>query len=193
MERISISVFTFQELLISIVYLKETLRILHTGELIHKATTRRRIQLLFLANIALIAIDTTTVTLEFLALWGIWCSFKGFGYSTKLKIEFAILKQLRESVKNVPTAKKYEHPNNSGIVLDSGGRGKKSRSGLKRDTFHQLEDQDTIRKTTEIFLRHSETHGTAREGDRKEKNAKSYIRDLTSGSSSEIELAIEDV
>jgi hypothetical protein len=193
MERISISVFTFQELLISFVYLKETLRILHTGELIHKATTRRRIQLLFLANIALIAIDTTTVTLEFLALWGIWCSFKGFGYSIKLKIEFAILKQLRESVKNVPTDKNYKHPNNGGIVLNSGERGKKSVSGLRRDTFHQLEDQDTILKTTEIFLRHSETQGTAREENREEKNAKSYIRNLTSGSSSEIEFAVEDV
>ena len=53
---------------------------------------------LFLANIAILALDVCLLSLEFAALWGVWCTFKGFAYSIKLKIEFAILNQLRETV-----------------------------------------------------------------------------------------------
>ncbi|KAF1950940.1 hypothetical protein CC80DRAFT_387577, partial [Byssothecium circinans] len=99
MEKISIAIFTGQELIISSVYLFETTRILRVGDLVQKKSSRRCIQKLFLANIAIIALDVVTMSLEFSALWGVWCSFKGFGYSVKLKIEFAMLNQLRESVK----------------------------------------------------------------------------------------------
>ncbi|KAF2105466.1 hypothetical protein BDV96DRAFT_451516, partial [Lophiotrema nucula] len=94
MEKISIAVFTTQELIISSVYLFETVRILRVGEMVQKKSNRRRIQMLFLANIAIVAVDIITISLEMSSLWGVWCSFKGFGYSVKLKIEFAILNQL---------------------------------------------------------------------------------------------------
>ncbi|KAF2036503.1 hypothetical protein EK21DRAFT_45352, partial [Setomelanomma holmii] len=99
MEKVSVAILTTQEIIISIVYLVAATRILRIGESLQRKGNRRRIQLLVLANIAIICIDVCTITLEYLALWGVWCSFKGFGYSVKLKIEFAILNQLRDSVK----------------------------------------------------------------------------------------------
>jgi hypothetical protein len=160
MEKVAIAIFTAQELIISGVYLYETVRILQVGEMVQKKSNRRRIQMLFLANVAIIAVDICTVTLEFLALWGIWCSFKGFGYSVKLKIEFAILNQLRESVKSSTGASSYEH-DSRGISLGSRVRKstKPSSSALERQTFTELED-DQITKTTEISVQHVENRET---------------------------------
>ncbi|KAF2790720.1 hypothetical protein K505DRAFT_364466 [Melanomma pulvis-pyrius CBS 109.77] len=162
MEKIAIAVFTVQELIISGVYLSETVRILKVGELVQKKSNRRRIQMLFLANVAIIAIDVTTVTLEFLALWGVWCSFKGFGYSVKLKIEFAILNQLRDSVKSASSSNGYgqEH-SDKGISLSSRALhdrrshkpSKPSGSVLDRQTFSELGDHDqNITKTIDISV-----------------------------------------
>jgi len=114
--------------------------------------------MLFLANIAIIAIDVTTVTLEFLALWGVWCSFKGFGYSVKLKIEFAILNQLRDSVKNQNSSSLgYGQHSNKGIDLSSHGmHNRKSQkppgSVLERQTFSELEEDQHITKTIDISV-----------------------------------------
>jgi hypothetical protein len=162
MEKIAISVFTVQELIISGVYLSETVRILKFGELVQKKSNRRRIQMLFLANIAIIAIDVTTVTLEFLALWGVWCSFKGFGYSVKLKIEFAILNQLRDSVKNQHSSSVgYGQHSIKGIDLSSRGMHnrksqKPSGSALERQTFSELEEDQHITKTINISVERAE-------------------------------------
>jgi hypothetical protein len=85
-----------------------------------KQNNRRRIQKLFLANVAIICIDITTVTLELLAIFGVWCSFKGFGYTVKLKIEFAILNQLRDSVKQGSAASYgQDYSGNEGITMSS--------------------------------------------------------------------------
>jgi hypothetical protein len=163
MEKIAISVFTVQELIISGVYLSETVRILQVNELVQKKSNRRRIQMLFLANVAIIAIDVTTVTLEFLALWGVWCSFKGFGYSVKLKIEFAILNQLRDSVKNQPSSNGgYGQDSSKGIDLTSRGANRKSQkpsgSVLERQTFSELGEEQHITKTIDISVERAE-HG----------------------------------
>lgn len=59
---------------------------------------------LFLANVAILALDICLLSLEFAALWGVWCTFKGFAYSVKLKIEFAILNQLRDTITKPATS-----------------------------------------------------------------------------------------
>ncbi|KAF2653474.1 hypothetical protein K491DRAFT_602720, partial [Lophiostoma macrostomum CBS 122681] len=175
MEKVSIVMFTVQEIIISSVYLFETVRILRVGELVHKKSNRRRVQLLFLANIAIIAIDVTTITLEFVGLWGVWCSFKGFGYSVKLKIEFAILNQLRDSVKST-TSGGYgpDSHSNGAIGLSSRSRNdKKTRgstkptvSALERQTFEELDDQEHITKTVEITIQQSRVNSFNRAGGR---------------------------
>lgn len=81
MEKVAIFIFTAQEIIISGTYLYQTTRILRASEIMQKRSNRRRIQMLFLANICIIAVDIVTISLELSALWGVWCSFKGFGYS----------------------------------------------------------------------------------------------------------------
>lgn len=97
-------VFSIQEFIISTVYMVETGKLLKTGEIFqnhnNKRNSRRIMKQLFVANIVLILIDILLLLLEFLALWGVWCSFKGMGYSIKLKIEFWILSQLRDHTLN---------------------------------------------------------------------------------------------
>ncbi|KAF1977345.1 hypothetical protein BU23DRAFT_659578, partial [Bimuria novae-zelandiae CBS 107.79] len=70
MEKVSIAMFTSQEPIIPLIYLYETVRILHASEIVQKQSKRRSIQLLFLANLTIISIDITTIALEFSALWG---------------------------------------------------------------------------------------------------------------------------
>jgi len=192
-EKIAISVFTIQELIISSVYLWESVRILRVGELVQKESNRRRIQRLFLANVVIIAMDVITLTLEFSALWGVWCSFKGFGYSVKLKVEFAILNQLRDSVK--PSNSNGSHSGAYGyrsgdndISLESRGKNGKGMKAtglsLDRHTWKELEDRETIKKTTEIEVRHDATSGM--EPQIMKKDARS---DPPSETSSEVEFA----
>lgn len=165
MEKIAVSILTTQEVIISMVYLIATVRILRIGESVQRKGNRRRIKMLFLANVAIICIDVCTITLEFLALWGVWCGFKGFGYSVKLKIEFAILNQLRDSVKGSSNTESYDMQNSSkGIGLSLRSRQEQNvksahhPSGLsnKRHTFEQISEAGHIQKTTEIDVRRDE-------------------------------------
>lgn len=194
-EKICISVFTAQELIISSVYLWESVRILRVGELVQKKSNRRRIQKLFLANVIIVAMDVITLTLEFSALWGVWCSFKGFGYSVKLKVEFAILNQLRDSVKSSTGggssgAYGYGRSGDNDISLESRGHVKGSKGSkptgfaLERHTWKELEDRETIKKTTEIEVRNCAT--SEEDSKRPTKEGRS---DPPSETSSEIEFA----
>ena len=162
MEKVSVAILTTQEVIISVVYLIATVRILKIGESVQRKGNRHRIKMLFLANVAIICIDICTITLEYMALWGVWCSFKGFGYSVKLKIEFAILNQLRDSVKSSNTTESYDLHNSSknvGISLRSRSEnnaksaGQPGRLSSKRHTFDQISDAGHIQKTTEINVR----------------------------------------
>jgi hypothetical protein len=191
-EKIAISVFTAQELIISSVYLWESVRILRVGEMVQKKSNRRRIQQLFLANIVIIAMDVITLTLEFSALWGVWCSFKGFGYSVKLKVEFAILNQLRDSVKSTSGngssgAYGYGRSGDNDISLEGRSHVKGSKASkptgfaLERHTWKELQDPEAIKKTTEIEVSTAEVESqrTKRQG----------LSDPPSETSSEIEFA----
>lgn len=103
------------------------------------------------------------MTLEFSALWGVWCSFKGFGYSVKLKVEFAILNQLRDSVKSSTGggssgAYGYGRSGDNDINLEgrsigkTGKVSKPTRFALDRHTWQELQDREAIKKTTEIAV-----------------------------------------
>jgi hypothetical protein len=150
--------------------------------------------MLFLANIVIIAMDVITLTLEFSALWGVWCSFKGFGYSVKLKVEFAILNQLRDSVKSTTGSHSgaygYGRSGDNDISLESRGNVKGTKiskaSGftIERHTWKELEDRETIKKTTEIEVRNDAT--SEADSHRVKKDGRS---DPPSETSSEIEFA----
>jgi hypothetical protein len=94
-EKISIAIFSAQEILLSIIYLARATRILKVKPSVIPGGSRDRVKWLGLANIVLISITIAVIALEFLVPWILWSSFKGFGYSLKLKIELAVLKDLK--------------------------------------------------------------------------------------------------
>ena len=172
MEKISVAILTTQEVIISVVYLVAAVRILRLGESVQRKGNQRRVQLLFLANVVIICVDICTITLEYLAFWGVWCSFKGFGYSVKLKVEFAILNQLRDSVKG-SSGESYDMQLSSktgGLSLRNRAEqnarfpGQLSRLSMKRQTFEQIADLGRIEKRTDIDVRHDDEFGLARQG-----------------------------
>lgn len=138
--------------------------------------------------------DVITLTLEFSALWGVWCSFKGFGYSVKLKVEFAILNQLRDSVKSSTGggssgAYGYGRSGDNDISLEGRSNGKSSKASkppgftLERHTWQELQDPEAIKKTTEIEVSTANV-----ESQRMKREGRS---DPPSETSSEIEFAIK--
>ncbi|KAF2124493.1 hypothetical protein P153DRAFT_361198 [Dothidotthia symphoricarpi CBS 119687] len=204
MEKISVAILSAQELIISLVYLSEAVRILRVSETLQRKGNRHRIKMLLLANLAIICIDICIITLEFLALWGVWCSFKGFGYSVKLKIEFAILNQLRDSIQGSSTTDSYvlESSKNS-VGLYSCNRADPNTSApsqphrfvLKRQNFEQIGDGNQIVKTTKIKIRHDDKAGvpdtTIFSNERQHQGLENWdgARSLHSKPSSEIELS----
>jgi hypothetical protein len=174
MEKTSVAILTTQEIIISVVYLVAAVRILRVGESLQRKGNRRRVQLLFLANVVIICIDVCTITLEYLALWGVWCNFKGFGYSVKLKVEFAILNQLRDSVKGSSDESYDLQPSSKTAGLSLRNRSEQkakspsqpSRFWMKRQTFEQITDIGRIGKRTDIDVRPDDemglSHGSRR-------------------------------
>ncbi|KAL1597281.1 hypothetical protein SLS60_008865 [Paraconiothyrium brasiliense] len=163
-EKVTVALFTAQELIISSVYIYETVKILRVGEMMRQ-NNRHRILKLLAANIAVMCLDVSTITLEYSALFGVWCSFKGFAYTVKLKIEFSILNQLRDSVtKNGRSGGTYpDHSGSEGITLSSRKskiNTKPTASALERNTFSELQDHDAIMRTTHITVQRSEHAGT---------------------------------
>jgi hypothetical protein len=199
MEKISVAIFTTQEIIISVVYLVAAVRILRVGESLQRKGNRRRVQLLFLANVVIICIDVCTITLEYLALWGVWCSFKGFGYSVKLKVEFAILNQLRDSVKG-SSGESYDLQPSVGLSLrnraeqNARSPSHPSRLSMRRQTFEQIAGVGRIEKKTEIDVRREDIKGLSHQnigvaGSREYEPTKAP----PSESSSEIEFASRGV
>jgi hypothetical protein len=89
---------------------------------------------------------------------------EGFGYSVKLKIEFAILNQLRDSVKQTSNSSGYGPGLSDGEGFSLSNRGNKKAnskarvSALERQTFDELEDhaQIHVTKTTQISVEHND-------------------------------------
>ena len=100
-EKVTLCTFFAQEVIISTIYMWEAMKVLRSTALVKERGGKyRRMRNLFLANIVILILDVCLLSMEFAALWGVWCTFKGFAYSVKVKIEFVILKQLRSSVAN---------------------------------------------------------------------------------------------
>lgn len=91
MEKIQMCGFFVQEVILSSIYILETIRILKTS--IQENTRRLMFQLLGI-NILIILMDLGLLGLEAASLYILETIVKGFLYSVKLKLEFAILSKL---------------------------------------------------------------------------------------------------
>lgn len=94
MEKIQLSVFFVQELIISGFYVWETTKRLRLEKSIGNTRTRKVMNHLIWVNVLVVFLDITILALEFTNLFEIQTAWKPLVYSIKLKLEFSILNQL---------------------------------------------------------------------------------------------------
>ncbi|KAI9727989.1 MAG: hypothetical protein M1828_005394 [Chrysothrix sp. TS-e1954] len=91
MEKIQMTCFVIQELIISSIYLYEIRRILGV---VYEGGTRQLMYELLIINVIIIGLDVALITVEYLNLYEIETVFKGMVYTIKLKLEFGVLSKL---------------------------------------------------------------------------------------------------
>lgn len=115
MEKIQMVGFFLQELIISIIYIKETIRLLKLSASVSKDSddmasvvdegnlnsrgVRKTMYQLIAINAIIIAMDIVLLCVEFANLYLIETTLKGVVYSIKLKLEFAVLGKLVQLVR----------------------------------------------------------------------------------------------
>lgn len=108
-EKIQLSVFFVQELIISGLYVWETTRLLKLERTLRNSGTVKVMNHLIFVNLLVILLDFTILGLEFANLFDIQTGWKPLVYSIKLKLEFSILNRLVELTRNARTGSAYSH------------------------------------------------------------------------------------
>ncbi|PKK40854.1 hypothetical protein CI102_15398 [Trichoderma harzianum] len=108
MERIEVTVFFVQELIISGVYIFETLKLMRVQQSLGISQYGRSLMKhLIIVNIIIIVLDGTIIALEYANQWEYQTAYKTFAYSAKLKLEFTILNRSPRSA----TGTKFNNTN----------------------------------------------------------------------------------
>ncbi|PVH94975.1 hypothetical protein DM02DRAFT_645608 [Periconia macrospinosa] len=116
MEKIQMTGFFIQELILSVIYIKETLRLLKLSDalqedipsvteegILRHGNMRKTMYQLLAINAIIIAMDIALLSTEFANLYLIETTLKGVVYSIKLKLEFAVLSKLVQIVRTKNT------------------------------------------------------------------------------------------
>lgn len=99
-EKVQVTIFFFQELIISGLYIRQTLRILRPEGNIRGKAPREVMTHLIYVNAIIVFLDLSILGLEYSGLYDIQTAYKGLVYSVKLKLEFSILNRLVALTKN---------------------------------------------------------------------------------------------
>jgi hypothetical protein len=95
MEKVQLTGFTIQEGLLSTLYVIETVKLLRLGaDAATRPDSRSIMYELIGINCAIMAMDMLLLSLEYANLYAVQITLKGFIYSLKLKLEFAVLGRL---------------------------------------------------------------------------------------------------
>lgn len=154
MEKIQMTGFFLQELVLSIIYIRETVRLLRLGESVQddvnsfddgtgalrNASVRKTMYQILAINVIIIIMDCALLATEFANLYLIETTLKGVVYSIKLKLEFAVLGKLVQIVR-VRTSSKNNSPLGATGSADRRGTG----TGL---TLEKTKTGDTSRGTS---------------------------------------------
>ncbi|KAK4120513.1 hypothetical protein N657DRAFT_579698 [Parathielavia appendiculata] len=102
-ERIQVTLFFLQEIIISALYIHETIGLMRVRRRANMDSGRRGagkrgllMAHLVVVNILIVVLDITILGLEYAGLYAVQTAYKGFVYSVKLKLEFSILNRLVE-------------------------------------------------------------------------------------------------
>ncbi|EME39450.1 hypothetical protein DOTSEDRAFT_28599 [Dothistroma septosporum NZE10] len=115
MEKIQMAGFFIQELILSSIYIVETVQILRNS--LRHGTRRIMKQLIFM-NIVIIVLDLGLVGLESASLYILQVLLKSVVYSVKLKLEFAILGKLVQFVRGTKSGY-VDHGAGAGFITTS--------------------------------------------------------------------------
>lgn len=100
-EKIQMTMFTTQEIVISVIYLAKVYDILKFAL---DGQTKKAMWRLAAMNMLHLVLDLALLTLEYFDMHSIEKTLKSLVYSVKLKIEFAVLSQLARAVRNRNTS-----------------------------------------------------------------------------------------
>ncbi|QPC79037.1 hypothetical protein HYE68_009789 [Fusarium pseudograminearum] len=129
MEKIQVSIFFIQEIIISACYISETVKLMRLERTMgNKRGSRRLMNHLIYVNILIILLDITILGLEYADQYQYQTSYKAFVYSTKLKLEFTILNRLVEMTTGNKDA-------SSGPRSNTAGTSTGNRTGIALDNF----------------------------------------------------------
>lgn len=95
-EKIQVTVFFLQELIISGLYIKACSSFFGTEGLLHRKGVRRMRKHLLLVNVIIILLDIPILVLESADFYDFQTAYKALVYSIKLKLEFNLLNSLVE-------------------------------------------------------------------------------------------------
>jgi hypothetical protein len=95
-ERVQVTMFCLQELMISGVYIKTCYSFFDSGNSIYGDVVRKMQRHLLAVNVLIILLDIPILILEYTDMYDLQTVYKAFVYSIKLKMEFRILNQLME-------------------------------------------------------------------------------------------------
>ncbi|KAL5089992.1 hypothetical protein Trisim1_004826 [Trichoderma cf. simile WF8] len=95
-ERIGLTVFFVQEVIISVLYIHETYKILRSYRGLVTGANRTTMVHLILINFVIIALDVSILILQYTNHYDLQTAWKPFVYSIKLKMEFSVLNRLVE-------------------------------------------------------------------------------------------------
>ncbi|KAJ6441119.1 arginase [Purpureocillium lavendulum] len=99
-EKIQVTIFSLQEIFISIIYLKACASFFRVQDALHGGSARQIRNHLWLVNVVAILLDIPILVLEYANLYVYQTAYKALVYSIKLKLEFNILNRLIEVTKN---------------------------------------------------------------------------------------------
>ncbi|KAH6881057.1 hypothetical protein B0T10DRAFT_609249 [Thelonectria olida] len=127
-EKMQITIFFLQEMIISGLYIFETTKILRITSITGRDTNRRYRHLvrhLLIISIIVAALDCPILALEYANLYRLQTSYKVFVYSIKLKLEFSILNRLvklskarKNSTSFAQTTERTERSESVGTIDD---------------------------------------------------------------------------
>ncbi|KJZ75166.1 hypothetical protein HIM_05360 [Hirsutella minnesotensis 3608] len=107
-EKVQLTVFSLQELIISGLYIVETTKILKSQRDLAPRGARRLMMHLILINIFIVCLDVSILTLEFSGYYDIQTAWKPLVYSIKLKVEFSVLNRLVQFSQHLRTGRSLQ-------------------------------------------------------------------------------------
>ncbi|KAG7287023.1 hypothetical protein NEMBOFW57_006523 [Staphylotrichum longicolle] len=131
-EKVQVTMFCLQELIISGVYIKTCYSFFDAEKSLYGDAVRKMRRHLLVVNIVIILLDVPILVLEYADLYDLQTVYKAFVYSVKLKMEFRILNQLMDMTHKRAREDLDLFDNSSDVRMHDRGEGVSGGSGTGR-------------------------------------------------------------